>query len=71
MNVGIKGVVPGEATEKHILQQLLKCKFWGGLALGSLAVVAYLFDTLCQVVADPVTYSSCICSDATQHVAGG
>ena len=49
MNVGIKGVVPGEPTEQHILQKLLKCKFWGGLALGCLAVVAYLFDLVCQV----------------------
>ena len=41
--------MPGESTEKHIMQQLLKCKFWGGLALGSLAVIAYLFDVACQV----------------------
>ncbi len=48
MNVGIKGVVPGESTEQHIQEKLYKCKFWGGLALGSLAVVAYIFDMICQ-----------------------
>ncbi|KAG1665642.1 hypothetical protein FOA52_011236 [Chlamydomonas sp. UWO 241] len=48
MNVGIKGVVPGESTEQHIQAQLLKCKFWGGIALGTLAVAAMVFDTMCQ-----------------------
>lgn len=28
MSVGIKGVVPGEATEAHIKRQLLLCKIW-------------------------------------------
>lgn len=28
MSVGIKGVVPGEATEQYIHRQLLACKFW-------------------------------------------
>ncbi len=28
MNVGIKGVVPGEPTEKYVQRQLLLCKFW-------------------------------------------
>ncbi len=49
MNVGVKGVVPGEPTERHILEKLLKCKFWGGLALALLAVAAYVFDLVCQV----------------------
>lgn len=49
MNVGIKGVIPGEATEQHLKHSILKCKFWGGLALGTLAVLAHLFDMMCQV----------------------
>lgn len=28
MNVGIKGVVPGEPTEQYVQAQLLLCKFW-------------------------------------------
>lgn len=27
-NVGIRGVIPGDPTEKHIQSQLLRCKFW-------------------------------------------
>lgn len=27
-NVGIKGVIPGEPTERHIEAQLMRCKFW-------------------------------------------
>lgn len=48
MNVGIKGVIPGESTESHLKSCLLRCKFWGGLALGTLAVLAHLFDLICQ-----------------------
>jgi len=48
INVGIKGIIPGEPTEKHIQSQLLRCKFWGGLALGTLAVFAQLFDMACM-----------------------
>ena len=31
------------------MQPLLKCQFWGGLALVSLAVIAYLLDVPRQV----------------------
>ena len=48
MNVGIRGVVPGESTEHHIGDLLLRTKLWGGLALGALAVAAMLFDMACQ-----------------------
>lgn len=48
MSVGIQGIVPGKPTEDHMKEKLMKCKFWGGLALGGLAVTAALFDILCQ-----------------------
>ena len=48
MSVGIQGVVPGKPTEDHMKEKLMKCKFWGGLALGGLAITAALFDQLCQ-----------------------
>ena len=40
MSCGIEDVVPGEMTETYLSQQMTKAKFWGGLALGSLAVSA-------------------------------
>lgn len=48
MSVGIQGIVPGKPTEDHMKERLMKCKFWGGLALGGLAITAALFDILCQ-----------------------
>jgi preprotein translocase subunit SecY len=48
MNVGIRGVVPGETTEHHVGDLLLRTKFWGGLALGALAVTAMVFDLGCR-----------------------
>ena len=47
INVGIKGVAPGYATTEFLKQKVRQCKFWGGLALGGLAVSAHLFDQLC------------------------
>ncbi|KAG2483194.1 hypothetical protein HYH03_017929 [Edaphochlamys debaryana] len=47
MNVGLRGVVPGEPTEKELRTKLLQCKFWGGAALGCLAVAAQLYDGAC------------------------
>lgn len=34
MSVGIKGVVPGEATEEYLQRQMLLCKFWVGVMGG-------------------------------------
>lgn len=48
MNFGIKGVVPGDPTEREIRSKLLKCKFWGGLCIGTLAVAAQLYDSACM-----------------------
>jgi preprotein translocase subunit SecY len=48
INVGIKGVAPGANTVDHLKAQLLRCKFWGGLALGGLAVAAQVFDVACR-----------------------
>ncbi|GLI64245.1 hypothetical protein VaNZ11_007444 [Volvox africanus] len=47
MNVGLKGVVPGEPTERELRTKLLQCKFWGGACLGALAVAAQLYDSAC------------------------
>ncbi|EFJ48697.1 hypothetical protein VOLCADRAFT_90455 [Volvox carteri f. nagariensis] len=47
MNVGLKGVVPGEPTEWELRNKLLQCKFWGGACLGALAVAAQLYDSAC------------------------
>lgn len=33
VNVGVKGIIPGEQTEKHIQAQLLQCKFWVSFAI--------------------------------------
>jgi hypothetical protein len=48
--VGIRGVVPGEPTEAHIQAQMLRCKFWGGLAMGVIAVAASVYDIACMRV---------------------
>lgn len=37
INVGIKGVIPGEPTEKFITSQLLRCKFWVRALVGYFA----------------------------------
>ncbi len=50
MNVGLRGVVPGEPTERELRMQLLRCKFWGGMCLGVLAVAAQLYDMACASV---------------------
>ncbi|GLC37261.1 hypothetical protein PLESTB_001142600 [Pleodorina starrii] len=50
MNVGLRGVVPGEPTEQELRAKLLRCKFWGGAALGTLAVAAQLYDGFCLQV---------------------
>jgi preprotein translocase subunit SecY len=50
MNVGLKGVVPGEPTERELRTKLLQCKFWGGACLGTLAVAAQLYDRACLQV---------------------
>lgn len=47
INVGIKGVPPGHETVQHLKRKVRQAKFWGGLALGGLAVTAHLFDALC------------------------
>jgi preprotein translocase subunit SecY len=47
IDVGIKGVAPGYATQQFLAEKLRQCKFWGGLALAGLAVSANLFDQLC------------------------
>jgi hypothetical protein len=47
INVGIKGVPPGFETVRHLRSKVMQAKFWGGLALGSLAVGAHMFDGLC------------------------
>lgn len=47
MNVGLRGVVPGEPTEQELRTKLLQCKFWGGAALAVLAVGAQLYDMAC------------------------
>jgi hypothetical protein len=47
IDVGIKGVAPGYATQQFLAQKLRQCKFWGGMALAGLAVTANLFDQLC------------------------
>lgn len=47
IDVGLKGVAPGYATQQHLARKLRQCKFWGGLALAGLAVSASLFDRLC------------------------
>lgn len=47
IDVGIKGVAPGYATQQFLQQKVRQCKFWGGLALAGLAVSAHLFDQLC------------------------
>jgi preprotein translocase subunit SecY len=46
--MGIKGVPPGEETIKHLKLKTRQVKFWGGLAMAFLAVIAYLFDQLCR-----------------------
>lgn len=48
VNVGIKGVPPGPETVQHLRSKVRQAKFWGGMALGGLAVTAHLFDSLCQ-----------------------
>jgi preprotein translocase subunit SecY len=45
--VGIKGVAPGKYTVDFLKHKVRQCKFWGGLALGGLAVAAHMFDALC------------------------
>jgi hypothetical protein len=47
INVGIKGVAPGKYTVDFLAFKVRQCKFWGGLALGGLAVAAHLYDALC------------------------
>ncbi|KAF6257493.1 pre protein translocase secY subunit [Scenedesmus sp. NREL 46B-D3] len=47
IDVGVKGVAPGYATQQFLAQKLRQCKFWGGMALAGLAVSANLFDQLC------------------------
>jgi preprotein translocase subunit SecY len=46
--VGIKGVAPGKYTVDFLRHKVRQCKFWGGLALGGLAVAAHLYDALCH-----------------------
>jgi preprotein translocase subunit SecY len=46
--VGIKSVAPGKYTVDFLQQKVRQCKFWGGLALGGLAVAAHAFDALCN-----------------------
>lgn len=50
INVGIKGVAPGLNTTEFLKSKLRQCKFWGGLALGGLAISAHLFDNLVLTV---------------------
>ncbi|KAG2455040.1 hypothetical protein HYH02_000865 [Chlamydomonas schloesseri] len=47
MNVGLRGVIPGEPTERELRTKLLQCKFWGGACLCVLAVAAQLYDMAC------------------------
>jgi hypothetical protein len=47
MSVGIKGVVPGEATEAHIQRQMLLCKIWVGVPC-ALCMAAMLPVKLCN-----------------------
>lgn len=47
INVGIKGVAPGKYTVDHLTSKVRQCKFWGGAALGGLAVAAHAFDAVC------------------------
>lgn len=48
INVGIRGVAPGKYTVDFLRATVRRCKFWGGLALGGLAVAAHAFDALCR-----------------------
>mgnify|MGYP001806845750 CR=1 FL=1 len=50
MNVGLRGVIPGEPTERELRTKLLQCKFWGGACLCVLAVAAQLYDMACVQV---------------------
>ncbi|MEW5305734.1 MAG: hypothetical protein WDW36_008253 [Sanguina aurantia] len=47
LNVGIKGCLPGEQAEKFLTDLTVRCKTWGGLALGLVAVAAQAFDMYC------------------------
>ncbi|GFR45543.1 hypothetical protein Agub_g6936, partial [Astrephomene gubernaculifera] len=47
MNVGLRGVVPGEPTERFLRTRLRQCKLLGGACLGGLAVAAQLYDGAC------------------------
>lgn len=53
IHVGIKGVAPGLNTVQHLQHNLMRCKLWGGLALGALAVAAQVRCYTCLV---PVAY---------------
>lgn len=47
---GIRGYPPGEATELYLRGRLKVAKFWGGLAIASIAVSANLFDKGCKAI---------------------
>jgi preprotein translocase subunit SecY len=48
INMGIKGVPPGEETVQHLKLKSKQVKFWGGIAMAFLAITAYLFDQVCR-----------------------
>lgn len=48
INMGIKGVPPGEDTVQHLKLKSKQVKFWGGIAMAFLAITAYLFDQVCR-----------------------
>lgn len=49
LNVGIKGVAPGVPTTQYVQSRQWRCKFWGAIMLGLLAILAQLFDMWCLV----------------------